>query len=174
MKFFDIKHCLYLFVFASLALFVKAEDLGPMLSGYIPANTDYDSAWSVFVGGDFSVQQGAAELEGRVFVRNDMTLSIPSGSGYNVGVAVGAGVHPPDDSEVLVVGGDLLGSGKFIMENYRARVEKTVASGIIWQDLGLLYTGGVDFASADLLIADLQQKSAYWGSLSGTSGGSYS
>ncbi|MFA7173307.1 MAG: choice-of-anchor A family protein [Kiritimatiellia bacterium] len=155
---------------------VSAEGLGEILSGYTPGGTTYDSSWSVFVGGDLTLNPGAVRAEGRVFVRNNLTLA--TSFSYAVGAGGGSVTRPPDGSEVLVVGNNVLGSGVFNLGDfgYRARVENTIAPGIAFGWWGSLpaIQGGVDNARADLLLADLQQKSTYWGSLSSTPGGSLS
>jgi choice-of-anchor A domain-containing protein len=146
-----------------------AADLGPMLSGYVPGPST-DSGWSVFVGGNFGVGGTAAELEGRAFVRGNFTASK---SNYVIGRAgAGSGVYPPSGVPVLVVGGNMLGTGGINTPQFPPiQVGSNIAKTVSFIDKGAVITGGVDYATADALIADLRAKSQYWGSLSNTPGG---
>ncbi|WP_165367399.1 choice-of-anchor A family protein, partial [Phytoactinopolyspora endophytica] len=67
-----------------------------------------DDAVNVFVGGDFTVIDDAAEAEGRTVVLRDAHIDRSSGQGYNVGVVgVGSRVPPPDGEDHFIIGGDL-------------------------------------------------------------------
>ena len=67
-----------------------------------------DDNLSVFVGGDFTIADQAAEAEGRVVVIGDLAMSKSSSpSVYNIGEAIGSGVWPTAGSVALAVGGDV-------------------------------------------------------------------
>ena len=140
-----------------------------MLSGYVPG-PNVDSGWSVFVGKDFETRDGVAELEGRAFVRGNFTVGK---FGYVIGRAgAGSGVFPPTDVPTLVVGGNILGTGNFNTPGFvPIQVGSNIAKTVSIIDRGAVITGGVDYATADALIAELHAKSQYWGSLSNTVGG---
>jgi len=97
----------------------------------------------------------------------------PMLSGYVIGRAgAGAGVFPPTDVPSLVVGGDLVGSGSINTPGFvPIQIGSNIASTVSIIDRGTVITGGVDYAAADALIAELQAKSQYWGTLSNTPGG---
>jgi uncharacterized repeat protein (TIGR01451 family) len=68
-----------------------------------------DNSWSVFIGGDMTVNDGA-ESEGRVFVYGDFLLTSGSSGGttYNLGLAgVGSRVVPENGQDFLTVGGNV-------------------------------------------------------------------
>ncbi|WP_437582525.1 choice-of-anchor A family protein [Paramicrobacterium sp. CJ85] len=73
-------------------------------------NTDQyfatDSNINVFVGGDYLADGGAAETEGTLVVAGSATFN----SGFfNIGtVGVGSGIVPEVDSDMLIVGGDIV------------------------------------------------------------------
>ncbi|CCH77831.1 LPXTG-motif cell wall anchor domain protein [Nostocoides japonicum T1-X7] len=76
----------------------------------------HDAAVNVFVGHDFSVTGGAAELEGRLVVLGDADVDRSIAGGYNIGV-VGAGslVAPPVGEDHAIIGGSLtVGSGTHV------------------------------------------------------------
>ncbi|MGA5000540.1 choice-of-anchor A family protein [Streptomyces arboris] len=71
----------------------------------------YDENINIYVGGDFLVREAAAEAEGKIVTlgRFDMDKRDEASQIYNVGVAgVGSRVPPPDGSDYLTVGGDIL------------------------------------------------------------------
>ncbi|WP_016906622.1 choice-of-anchor A family protein [Streptomyces xiaopingdaonensis] len=111
---------------AALALlpFPAAADplpggLGPCLGDDCPAAwrdpagvpvAHRDTNLNVFVGGDFDVREAAAESEGRNVVLGDFDLRKRAGvpQVYNIGAPGGSSRVPPsDDSDHLLVGGDL-------------------------------------------------------------------
>ena len=141
-----------------------------MLSGYVPG-PDIDSGWSVFVGKNFEMREGVSELEGRAFIRGDFKAAK---YGYVIGRAgAGSGVFPPEDIPTLVVGGGIKGSGSINTPGFvPIQVASNIASTVSFIDRGTVITGGVDYSTADALIADLHAKSQYWGSLPDTEGGS--
>lgn len=147
-----------------------AADLGPMLSAHVPGPQE-DYAWSVFVGKDFAVSGNVAELEGRAFVRGDFVVGKAN---YVVGRAGGGSkVYPPLDVPTLVVGGSLSGNGSLnLPKSPSIQVGSNIAGTVSFIDRGTVITGGVDTAAADALLADLQAKSRYWGTLPDTEGGS--
>lgn len=68
-----------------------------------------DSAINVFAGGGITISEDAAEMEGRVVTGGDFTLNKTPASIFNVGKAgVGSQVSPPEGSDFLTVGGDLV------------------------------------------------------------------
>jgi len=77
--------------------------------GPYPTPKGRDAAVNLFAGGDFTVLGASAEAEGRVVVLGDFTLDkTPPSNAYNVGVVgVGSGVVPPNNSDFLIVGGNL-------------------------------------------------------------------
>lgn len=155
---------------ANFSQTVFSADLGAMLSDYVPG-PETDSGWSVFAGKDFEMREGVAELEGRAFVRGNFTAAK---YGYVIGRAgAGSGVFPPTDVPTLVVGGSIKGNGSINTPGYvPIQVASNIASTVSFIDRGTVITGGVDYATADALIADLHAKSLYWGSLPDTEGGS--
>jgi hypothetical protein len=99
---------LSLFV-SALVLMCRAEDLGPMLSDYVPG-PDIDDAWSVFVGGNFTRLQDTVGIEGRTFVRGDFTLGVDGQYAIgDLGTGSGGltGVNPTPETAAMVIGGDL-------------------------------------------------------------------
>ncbi|WP_203611714.1 choice-of-anchor A family protein [Streptomyces cyaneofuscatus] len=94
--------------------------LGPCLGSQCPdvwnepnsgPVTGYDENINIYVGGDFLVREAAAEAEGKIVTlgRFDMDKRAEASQIYNVGVAgVGSRVPPPDGSDYLTVGGDIL------------------------------------------------------------------
>jgi choice-of-anchor A domain-containing protein len=93
-------------------------NFGPCSGGPCPpdwppsGNTDSgyrDNTINVFVGGNMSVVEGAAEAEGRVVVMKDFDQN-KSGGGmaYNIGiVGEGSQVRPPVNSVAFAVGGNI-------------------------------------------------------------------
>ncbi|WP_425956976.1 choice-of-anchor A family protein [Xylanimonas sp. McL0601] len=74
----------------------------------VPLYTDDDV--STWVGGNFTIQGMAAEVEGRTIVAGDMTVAKTATywRGLNLGVAgIGSQIAPPPGSVMLGVGGDL-------------------------------------------------------------------
>lgn len=65
-----------------------------------------DDSINVYVGGDFSIRESAAEAEGLTVVAGNMDLNKSGGSNrYDVGEAgVGSRVVPNDGEDFLVVG----------------------------------------------------------------------
>lgn len=153
----------------------RAADLGPMLSGYVPG-PDTDSAWSVFVGGNFETRDNVAGLEGRLFVRGDFNVGVGKNKkkGYVIGrMGGGTGVFPPPGVPVLVTGGDIAGNGCINTPGFPPiQVGSNIAPTVSFIDRGEVIAGGVDHAAADAVLAGLQAKSAWWGSLPDTEGGS--
>jgi len=169
---------------SALVLMCRAEDLGPMLSDYVPG-PDIDDAWSVFVGGDFTRMHNAVGIEGRTFVRGDFTFGVQSTTYYYLGdlgpASYGfAGVNPTPEIAALVVGGDILtapgvASAQFSLAETRYVIQagSNVASTVripSWDPVHAVTYGGVDYAAADALKADLQAKSEYFASLPTTPG----
>ena len=111
---------------ASLALLPLPAAADPLPGGLGPClGDDCPAAWrgpagvpvahrdtnlNVFVGGDFDVREAAAESEGRNVVLGDFDLRKRAGvpQVYNIGAPGGGSrLPPPDDSDHLLVGGDL-------------------------------------------------------------------
>ena len=107
---------------------IRADDLGPDMSDCVPGNcppafpispvqcdinnfTYYDDAISVFVAGDLTIGNSAAETEGDLAVGGDIIIQKTGGT-YSVGAA-GAGSCVPSASETnhLVVRGDVTNPG---------------------------------------------------------------
>ena len=81
--------------------------LGPLTRG----GADYDGNVTVLVGGNLTVGEAADGAEGIVVVRGSARFERGARGPYEVGVtAIGSGITPPPDSDMLVVGGDLTGS----------------------------------------------------------------
>ncbi|WP_341874795.1 choice-of-anchor A family protein [Streptomyces albofaciens] len=93
------------------------DGLGPCLGDGCPSSYDdpnngpvagRDENLNIFVGGDFRVGGSAAEAEGKVVTLGGFEMNKTGGSGvYNVGIAVGSRVPPPNGSDFLTVGGDV-------------------------------------------------------------------
>ncbi|MFI2745119.1 choice-of-anchor A family protein [Kitasatospora sp. NPDC018623] len=93
--------------------------LGPCLGADCPATfppvnngpfAGRDAGVNIFVGGDFSVRESAAEAEGHVVTLGSFDMSKRAGvsSVYNIGiVGVGSRVPPPDGADFLTAGGDV-------------------------------------------------------------------
>ncbi|MEU3355639.1 choice-of-anchor A family protein [Streptomyces sp. NPDC037389] len=72
--------------------------------------TSRDNGVNIFVGGDYTVRQAAADAEGRIVVLGDFDVSKAAGvpPAYNVGVVgTGSRVPPENGSPFLRIGGDL-------------------------------------------------------------------
>ncbi|MEV5592715.1 choice-of-anchor A family protein [Streptomyces sp. NPDC052496] len=93
------------------------DGLGPCLGSGCPSSypdpnngpvAGRDENINVFVGGDFRVGGSAAEAEGKVVTLGSFEMNKTGGSSvYNVGIAVGSRVPPPNGSDFLTVGGDV-------------------------------------------------------------------
>jgi len=94
--------------------------LGPCLGSSCPPSWNdpnngpvvgFDEDINIYVGGDFLVREAAAEAEGKIVTlgRFDMDKRPEASQIYNAGVAgVGSRVPPPDGSDYLTVGGDVV------------------------------------------------------------------
>ncbi|MGW4383780.1 choice-of-anchor A family protein [Kitasatospora sp. NPDC004531] len=103
----------------SLASIGQADQLAPPLgpcSGTCPSafpvpphngpQAGVDNTINVFVGGSYTVQGRAAEVEGKVVTVKDLTVDKAGGGLFNMGVVgVGSQVTPPAGSDHVTVGG---------------------------------------------------------------------
>jgi choice-of-anchor A domain-containing protein len=65
-----------------------------------------DNAFNFFIGGNFVVKQGAAEIEGKSFVMGNFNVQKTSGS-FSLGfVGAGSWVVPDNGTDVMIVGGN--------------------------------------------------------------------
>ena len=72
----------------------------------------YDNNTNVFVGGNFTVSQAAAEAEGLMVVMGNASFNKEGQTRYNVGVVgVGSQIVPVPGAEMLLVGGDISSNG---------------------------------------------------------------
>ncbi|KQV05788.1 hypothetical protein ASE03_07695 [Kitasatospora sp. Root187] len=106
---------------AALSVLGTAAPLSPPLgpcsgpdcpSVWLPPNNGNvvgrDATINVFVGGDYSVQGRAAEVEGKVVALGDLTVNKDGGGLFNMAVAgVGSRVVPPDGTDFVTVGGNV-------------------------------------------------------------------
>ncbi|MBP2413067.1 choice-of-anchor A domain-containing protein [Arthrobacter stackebrandtii] len=75
----------------------------------------FDNNTSVFVGGNFSVAEMAAEAEGLLVVMGDAEFAKAERGNYNVGiVGVGSQIVPTPGSDMLLVGGSVSSNGTVI------------------------------------------------------------
>ncbi len=72
----------------------------------------YDNNTNVFVGGNFTVSESAAEAEGLIVVMGNASFNKQGQTRYNVGVVgVGSQIVPVPGAEMLLVGGDISSNG---------------------------------------------------------------
>jgi choice-of-anchor A domain-containing protein len=119
-----------------------------------------DASINVFAGGDYTAAERAAESEGKIVVLGDMTVAKTGGGSFNIGVAVGSRVPPPNGDDYLTVGGDLtVNTGDTML------VGGSDSHGIAWGNVryaGVQGGGGViDIAPTGSLIHDVNAAAPY-------------
>ena len=152
---------------AAVSTSLLSPPLGPCSGTQCPAawpppnNGDFpgrDASINVFAGGSFTAAQSAAEAEGKVVVLGDMTIARPNGGSFNIGVAVGSRVPPPDGDDFLTVGGNLTVNAGNIMI-----VGGSDSTTTAWGNVRYAGTqsGAINIAPAGTLIHDNNAASPY-------------
>ncbi|MBB4010794.1 collagen-binding domain-containing protein [Niveibacterium umoris] len=166
-----------------------AANLGPQTSQCLGAScpatytpvgtcgsfTGRDEAYSVVVGGRYSVISGAAEAEGRIWVGNGLVQS--KGGIFNVAqVGVGACVVPPDagvdplPGHLLVNGGITLGASDTLLVGLPNIISNVVLSGSV-SATGVVSTlgtvsSGATVPASPVNFAAMRTQASYWAGVS--------
>ncbi len=170
--------CLWVLLLASMTMptgLSRADGLGPLLGDYVLGPGGTDQAWSVWVGGNLEKTGIIGKLQGRAFVRGNLTVNNEPNNPNELGnVPGGVGVFPDPSLPAMVIGGDVLGTGSVkIVGNLSLQVGSNIVGTMTLDPPETVVSyGGVDYAAADTLRAELSAKSSYWGTLPDTPGGS--
>lgn len=88
----------------------------PALRGGSPAD-QFDGSPSVLVGGNLTVGGGAVGAEGIVVTRGNATFELGAPGAYRIGsTATGSQIAPHPGSDMLVVGGNVIGSPTTLLD----------------------------------------------------------
>ena len=170
--------CLGGLLFASMLIttgLAHADGLGPLLGDTVPGPYGTDQAWSVWVGGNLEKTGIIGKLQGRAFVRGNLTVDNEPDNPNELGnVPGGSGVFPDPSLPAMVIGGDALGAGAVkLLGTLSIQVGSNIVNTLTLDPSEtVVIIGGVDYAAADTLRAELSAKSSYWGTLPDTPGGS--
>ncbi|WP_407990463.1 choice-of-anchor A family protein [Kitasatospora sp. CMC57] len=159
---------------ATLSVWVTAAPLSPPLgpcSGpdcpatWLPPHngnvSGRDATINVFVGGNYTVQGRAAEVEGKVVTLGDLTVDKTGGGLFNMAVAgVGSRVVPPDGTDFVTVGGNVTVQPTNTVEvGGAANTFGTLAYGNL--RYGGTLTGTVNITPAGQAVKDANARNQY-------------